>query len=104
MSEQTRWVESLRHPGGGRGVPACSCCVCLSVVVSGCVSVSLSVCLCDCVCVCLALGVCVCVCFSLLFVCVVVGWRLLSLVCLDTVGVVGCALPSFVSFEAGDSA
>ena len=40
-----------------------------------------------------------------MFVCVVVGWGLLSLVCLDRVGVVvGCALPSFVSFEAGASA
>ena len=61
--------------------------LCLSVFVSGCVSVCLSVCLSDCVCVCLALG-----------------WGLLSLVCLDRVGVVGCALPSFVSFEAGASA
>ena len=51
--------------------------LCQSVVVSGCVSVSLSVCLSDCVCVCLALGVCVSL--SLLFVCAVVGWELLSL-------------------------
>ena len=74
----------------------------LSLCLSGSVSVCLSVCLSDCVCVCLALGVCVSL--SLLFVCVVVGWGLLSLVCLDRVGVVGCALPSFVSFEAGASA
>ena len=65
-------------------------------------------CVCVCVCVCVCLLACLVVLLSLslslLFVCVVVGWGLLSLVCLDRVGVVGCALPSFVSFEAGDSA
>ena len=39
-----------------------------------------------------------------MFVCVVVGWGLLSLVCLDRWAWWVCALPSFVSFEAGASA